>query len=151
MQNLDLAASLSHNVFVIGMPNVKPLDPPVMPTLLPAASGNAPVGLNVCGPADSGNTLSMRVNVPAGTQGIDKTTVRSFPAVQLFGSPRSVAIVVDGLPFHGVGATDAEAKSDLVATMEEMLEELEADVSNGVELSPHLLRTLHFVRSVFGV
>lgn len=151
MQNLDLVASLSHNGFVIGMPTVRPLDPPVTPTLLPVASGNASVGLMVGGPADSGNTLFMRVNVPAGTQGIDRSTVRSFPAVQLFGSPRSVAIIVDGLPFHGIGATDVEAKSDLVATMEEMLEELEVDVASGVELSPHLLRTLNFVRSVFAV
>ena len=93
----------------------------------------------------------MRINVPAGTIGLSRPTVLSFGAVRLFSDAREVSLVVEALPFHGQGATLSEAEEDLVAAMEETLDELQCDVEGGIELSPHLLKALHFVRHVFGV
>ncbi len=122
---------------------------PTPESAFPAAGANARLGPDT--PLDSGNTLSMPIMIPKGSRGLARVSAIDFLAERLFSSAREVTLVVDGLPFHGVGSGLAEAKEDLLVAMEETIDELEADVSSGVMLSPHLGRALDFLRHVFGV
>lgn len=120
-------------------------------SFVPGASGNADLAWAIADPDACANTLFVPWIVPAGTRGINRQTVRAFEVHQLFGSAREVSLVFPALPFHGVGATLSEAQEDIVAAIEETLDELEADLASGIEISPHLERALSVARHVFGV
>jgi hypothetical protein len=115
---------------------------------MPAPWANSPVTMSKEAPG-SGNALSMQHRVPAGVRGVSRISAASFFAEMLFGSTEQVTLVIDGLPFHGVGQHVRGAEEDLVASVEEALDELTADLSAGVELSQHLQRALEFAKHVF--
>lgn len=121
------------------------------PPAMPRASAN--VGWHwIADDSDAyANTLFVPWIVPAGTQGIRRATVHPFEVHQLFGSAREVALVFPALPFHGTGPTLRDAQEDIVAAIEETLEELEQDLRDGIELSPQLDRALSMARHIFGV
>lgn len=118
---------------------------------IPAASVNTLLVTVEEASVSSGNTLSIQYRVPADVRGVSRETAVSFLAQALFGSADETVLVVDGLPFHGSGADFRQAREDLVTMLEETLEELETDVTAGVELSAHLQGALIFARHVFGV
>lgn len=119
--------------------------------ILPRPSMNVDLQASPGDSDDGDNTLWIRRVVPAGTRGLKRESVANFDAHELFGSAREVALLVPGLPFHGVGTTLSDAQEDLVSAIEETLDELEGDLRAGTELSPQLQHAIAVARRIFGV
>lgn len=127
------------------------VDPVFVQSAMPESSVNGDLYVNRLSLDDGANTLWIRRVIPTGLQGISRDTRIDFEACQLFGGHLSqVSLIVQFLPFHGVGATLQDAQRDLVAAIEEVQDELEEDVREGRTLSLHLQAALAFARQIFG-
>ena len=141
---LDTLASDEPPIFALALAQCRRLAQAVVRSAPPDARGGT------VSPIDSGYALSTPVKIAAGTRGVDRASAVDILAERLLSSAQEVTLVVDDFPFRGQGASLLEAQQDLLAAIEETLDELEADVLAGVSLSPNLERTLRFARQVFG-